>query len=626
MKINLDDYDILDITDIQKENTSTTMYDIEVEDDNTFFISNNCQDNIIVHNCDGSHIKGLVINLLDTYWPELLKMDFVYEFVTPIVKAKKGNIVKYFYTQNEYKKWKTTVSTDGWYLKWIKGLGTIEPEEAKQFFKDIHKHLIKFNSSDFQKEREYVDLIFNEKRSDDRKDWLLSYVPGIELDKFNSIQTYQSFFDNEFKEYSMADNIRSIPSIVDGLKPSQRKILYTLFKRNFKNEVKVELLIGSIIELSAYHHGPVSLQDAIVGLAQDFTGQNNINLLEPKGEYGTRSKGGKDASASRYIFTNLTELTKKIFIKEDEPILQYAVDDGYQVEPVYYLPIIPMVLVNGSDGIGTGWSSFVPKFNPKEIVTYIEKKLKGDKKNIELHPWYKGFKGEIIKDGNRYISRGIINKVKENMYNITELPIGTWNKKYFEVLDGMIEKNDFVVDFEDHSTDTEINITVKTSGVVEDIYKKLNLETYLSTNNLILFDEQGKIRKYENQYDIISTFYEIRLRYYQLRKDNIISKLEQQKSVLLNRMKFIQGILKKQIIVENKNRKDIETQIANLNISMIDESYDYLLNIPIIQLSKEKLLEIQDTFNKKKEEIEKVKQLTVQKMWEIDLSDLKKLL
>lgn len=575
---------------------------------------------------DGSHIKGLIINLFDTYWPELLKLDFIYEFITPIVKAKKGNNVKYFYTLNEYKRWKNTVGND-WFIKYYKGLGTIEPEEAKQFFKDIHKHLIKFNSVDWQKEHEYVDLIFNEKRSDDRKNWLLSYSPGIELDKFNSIQTYQSFFDNEFKEFSMADNIRSIPSIVDGLKPSQRKILYTLFKRNFKNEVKVELLIGSIIELSAYHHGPQSLQDAIVGLAQDFTGQNNINLLQPKGEFGTRSKGGKDASASRYIFTNLTDITRKIFIKEDEPILEYTFDDGYQVEPVFYLPIIPLTLVNGSDGIGTGWSSFIPKFNPKEIITYIEKRLKGDKKNISLNPWYKGFKGEIIKDDdNRYISRGIIKKVKDNVYNISELPIGTWNKKYFEFLDSLIDKGDYVVDFEDNSTDTDINITVKVSGEVDDIYKKLNLETYLSTNNLILFDEYGKIGRYENQYDIINKFFDIRLNFYQLRKNNIIEKLEHQKLVLFNKMKFIQGILKKQITIENKNRKDIEEQITNLNISMIDNSFDYLLNIPLIQLSKEKLIEMKEIYNKKKEEIEKISQITIQKMWETDLSELKKLL
>lgn len=576
---------------------------------------------------DGSHIKGLIINLLDTYWSELLRLDFLYEFITPVIKTKKGNNIKYFYTVNEYKKWKNTVGND-WYIKWLKGLGSIEPAEAKQFFKELHKHLIKFNSADVSKEREYIDLVFNDKRTDDRKEWLLLYKPGLELDKFNIKQTYESFFDNEYKEFSIADNIRSIPSVVDGLKPSQRKILYTLFKRNFKNEVKVELLIGSIIELSAYHHGPKSLEDTIVGMAQDYTGANNINLLEPNGEFGTRSKGGEDASASRYIFTNLTPISKKIFVKEDEPTLTDTYDDGYQVEPAFYVPIIPMVLVNGSDGIGTGWKSYIPNFNPKDIITYLEKKIRKEKKNIELIPWYKGFKGEIIKDieNGRYITRGIISKTRDNHYKISELPIGTWNKKYLEYLDSLITKQDFVLDYEDHSTDTDINIQIKVSNDTEDIYKKLKLETYLSSTNMILFDDNSKIYKYKDQYEIIDAFINIRLKYYQLRKDNIIEKLEYQKMVLLNKMKFIQAILKKQIIIDNKTKSDIENMIIKQGIVKIEDSYDYLFNIPIIQLSKEKLIELQEIFNRKKEEIEKVNQLTIEKMWEIDLSELKKLL
>jgi len=192
--------------------------------------------------CDGSHIKALVINLFDTYWPELLELDFIYEFITPIVKASKGKTVKYFYSITEYKKWKNSTNNgNGYFLKWIKGLGTIEPKESKQFFKKLDNHLIKFNSIDIKMEREYIDLVFNQKRANDRKEWLMGSPPINEIDKFNTTQTYKSFFDNEMKEYSIASNIRTIPNLVDGLKPSQRKILYTLFKRNFRNEVKVEI-------------------------------------------------------------------------------------------------------------------------------------------------------------------------------------------------------------------------------------------------------------------------------------------------------------------------------------------------------------------------------------------------
>ena len=631
MQINLNDYDILDIDDITTETKDTIMYDVEVEDDNTFFISKNKTDNILVHNCDGSHIKGLIINIFDTYWPELLDMDFLYEFITPIVKIKKGTVVKYFYRISDYQKWKSTNSEVGWYIKWIKGLGTIEPPEAKLFFKDIAKHLIRFNASDFKKEEGLIDLAFNKKRVEDRKQWLLGYKPGIELDKFKTKQTYDSFFNNEFIEFSMADNIRSIPSVMDGLKPSQRKILYTLFERNFKNEVKVELLMGSILELSAYHHGPASLEGSIVGMAQNFVGSNNINLLDPNGEYGTRLKGGKDASASRYIFTKLSPLTRDIFKQDDDEILEYLVDDGFKVEPRFYTPIIPMVLVNGSDGIGTGWSSYTPQFNPTDVITYIENKLKLKKKNIELIPWFKGFKGEIVADldNTRYISRGIFKRLPKSRLNILELPIFTWNEKYYEYLDKLIDEK-YIKDYDKYCTDENVNIIISLSDEIfetltdEVIIKKFNLESYISMNNMTLFDENSKIKTYKDQYDIIDSFIDLRINYYTTRKQNILSKLEEQKKYTINKMKFINCVLKKEIVFENKTKDVIIKQIESKKIEKYKDSYDFLINISIISFSKEKLDELKQSYEKIKLEIERVTSISETDMWILELEDLKK--
>jgi len=629
--INLNDYELLDIDDIQSITKTATMYDIEVEDDNTFFISKNKKDNILVHNCDGSHIKGLLINLFDTYWHELLELDFIYEFITPIVKVRKGSKVKYFYRLTDYHKWKETEDIHGYYIKWIKGLGTIEPAEAKLFFKDITKHLIKFNASDISKERDMIDLAFNKKRVENRKEWLLSYKPGIELDKFKSKQTYDSFFNNEFIEFSMADNIRSIPSIMDGLKPSQRKILYTLFKRNFKDEVKVELLMGAVLEQSAYHHGPQSLESTIVGMAQDFVGSNNINLLDPTGEYGTRTKGGKDASASRYIFTKLSPLTRDIFKQDDDEILEYLVDDGYQVEPRYYVPIIPMALVNGSDGIGTGWSSFIPEFNPTDLINYIEYKIKNNKKTVKLNPWFKGFKGEIIPDleNGRYISRGIFKKLPKNRLNIHELPIFSWNEKYYEFLDKLIDEK-YIKDYDKYCTDNDVNIIITIPEEIfitltdDVIIKKFNLESYISMNNMNLFDENGKIYSYKDQYEIIDKFINLRINYYTLRKQNILRKLEEQKKYITNKMKFINCVLKKEIVFENKTKDNIINQIESKNIEKHKDSYDYLLNISLISFSKEKIEELQQSYNKIKLEIDQINALTETEMWLNELSDLKK--
>jgi DNA topoisomerase-2 len=631
MQINLNDYEILDIENITTEQKDTIMYDIEVEDDNSFFISKNQKDNILVHNCDGHHIRGLLINLFDTYWPELLQLDFIYDFVTPIVKATKKSQTLYFYSLKEYEIWKKKNNYTDWHFKWLKGLGTLEPSEMKNFFKNLNKHLIKFNSSDIKKEKDLIDLAFNKKRAEHRKNWLLQYNSDPNFDKFSINHTYDTFFNNEFIEFSMTDNIRSIPNIIDGLKPSQRKILYTLFKKNYKEDVKVSQLGGSVTENSAYHHGNVSLEQTIVGMAQNFVGSNNINLLQPVGQFGTRFSGGKDSAASRYIFTKLTPLTRDIFKAEDDEILEYMVDDGYKVEPKFYTPIIPMVLVNGSDGIGTGWSSYVPHFNPIDIITYIEQKLKKSKKIIELHPWFKGFKGEIIedKDNNRYISRGVFKLLPKNKLNILELPIMTWNDKYYEFLDKLIEEK-YIKDYDKYCTDESVNIIITLS---EDIYnslseeliiKKFNLESYISMNNMNLFDENGKIYAYKDQYEILNYFIDLRIKYYSLRKQNILKNFEEQKKYLVNKMKFINCVLKKEIVFENKSKENIIKQIETKKIEMYRDSYDYLINISLISLSKEKLEELKQSYDKIKLEIDRINSLTENDMWISELEDLKK--
>jgi DNA topoisomerase-2 len=373
-----------------------------------------------------------------------------------------------------------------------------------------------------------------------------------------------------------------------------------------------------------------SLESTIIGMAQNFVGSNNINLLEPNGEYGTRLKGGKDASASRYIFTKLSPITREIFKKDDDEILDYLNDDGYKVEPNYYIPIIPMVLINGSDGIGTGWSSYVPRFNPTNVINYIEFKLNKRKTNVKLHPWYNGFKGQIIEDkaNNRYISRGIY-ELSPNTINITELPVMTWNNKYYEYLDKLIEEK-FIRDYEKHCTDNDVNITISLSPEIyetltdELILKKFNLESYINMNNMNLFDENGKIYSYKDQYEIIDKFIDIRLNYYKTRKKYILDKFIEQKRFIINKMNFINHVLKKEIVFDNKTKDDIINQIEKYKIETYNESYDYLLNIPLISFSKEKIEELKQQIEKIKSEIELINSTSEIDMWYEELEKLKK--
>ena len=177
------------------------------------------------------------------------------------------------------------------------------------------------------------------------------------LDTNSNKVSHKDFINKEMIHFSIYDCERSIPNLMDGLKTSLRKILYSSFKKNLTTEIKVAQFSGYVSEQSGYHHGEASLNGAIVGMAQDYVGSNNINLLLPNGQFGTRLQGGKDSASERYIFTQLNQITRYIYRKEDDPVLEYLEDDGDPVEPRYYVPIVPMVLVNGGKGIGTGFST-----------------------------------------------------------------------------------------------------------------------------------------------------------------------------------------------------------------------------------------------------------------------------
>jgi DNA topoisomerase II len=575
---------------------------------------------------DGYHIKGLLINLFDAFWPELLQMDFLYEFITPIVRISKGNEHKYFYRLVDYKKWRDFGQTTGWFIKYYKGLGTIEPKESKKFFKEINKHLIRFHYRDEERTEDLIDMAFRKKRADDRKDWLLAYNPQQEIDKFTETTTIDSFIERELIEYSMESNIRQIPSVVDGLKPSQRKILYTMFTKNFKNQVKVSQLSGAIIEKAAYHHGPDSLDEAIVGLSQDFVGANNLNLLLPKGEFGSRVKGGKDCSASRYIFTCLNPLTRKIFRPEDDLILNYKKDDGQKIEPDWYLPILPFILINGANGIGTGYSTTIPAFNPNEIARWYTNKLQGKQNRKKILPFYRDFQGEIIWDdeNQKYLCRGVIKSVEPRVYKITELPIGIWADNYLNHLDKMIEDKK-IQEYEKDCNGDDIWIQVTTRQPIEsDLYKYFSLEKSISTNNFHAFNPAGVLKKYADHYQIMEEFYDFRLEWYQKRKDYQLTKMKDQGKILTQKIRFIKAYLEDKIELKNKTKAEIVAKLKALKIKVEKDSYDYLLNMSLLSLSKEKITELNEQYQKLKNKVQSLEQKTPHEIWLEDLEELKK--
>ena len=340
---------------------------------------------------DGYHIKGLLINLFNCKWKSLYEMKgFIKSMATPIVKATKGSNEIQFYNLSDYEKWKVNKDNKGWSIKYYKGLGTSSRDEAKEYFKNMKS--ITYTVDELSEDS--IKKAFAKERADDRKDWLKPYKSEnvLELEEGNNDITYTTFIDKELIHFSHADNIRSIPHIIDGLKPSQRKVLYASFLKNITKDIKVSQFTGYISEKTSYHHGEMSLQGTIISMAQNFVGSNNIELLVPSGQFGTRLQMGKDSASPRYIFTRLNDITNKIYIKSDEPILKYLDDDGFSIEPEKFVPIIPMILVNGTIGIGTGWSTNVPQYNPKDLIDQI-KRLNNNEELKELSPYYRDFKG-----------------------------------------------------------------------------------------------------------------------------------------------------------------------------------------------------------------------------------------
>ncbi|CAI2189641.1 7136_t:CDS:2, partial [Funneliformis geosporum] len=483
---------------------------------------------------DGSHIKGLIINFLDHFFPSLLKIQgFLMEFITPIVKCSRIRTEIAFFTLPEFENWlKSNDNGKGWHIKYYKGLGTSTAEEAKKYFKDLKKHRKPFRPIQTD-ERELIDMAFNKKKADDRKEWLRNYEPGTYMNHNVDEITITDFINKELILFSRADNERSIPNVLDGFKPGQRKVLYTCIKNKYKKEVKVSSLAGAVLSEAAYHHGDSSLQGTIIAMAHDFVGSNNINVLYGVGQFGTRIQGGKDAASARYISVTIPTLTRLIFHPHDDVLLTYCNDDGQIVEPVWYLPILPMLLVNGSEGIGTGWSSYIPNYNPRDIVDNLTRLIDGEELK-PMHPWYRGFQGEIdYTSKDKYKVRGKFELVEnKSEVRITELPVRVWTQNYKEQLEQWIAGTDkipaWINEYNENHTITNVDFTVKLTennlqaALDEGLEKKFKLTSIINTSNMVCFDGRGRIKKYSSAEEILREFYDYRLEYYFKRKEHML--------------------------------------------------------------------------------------------------------
>ncbi|KAH1306527.1 DNA topoisomerase 2 [Aspergillus fumigatus] len=616
---------------------------------------------------DGSHIKGLLINFLQAQFPSLLKIpEFLIEFITPIAKVWKGdpkNPTKQhsFFTMPEYEAWKEEHKHErGWEHKYYKGLGTSTTEDAQVYFRDLDRHLKEFHTLQ-DHETELIELAFSKKKADERKEWLRQFKPGTFLDHSVDKITYTDFINKELILFSMADNQRSIPSVVDGLKPGQRKVLYTCFRRNLRKDMKVVELAGHVSGMTAYQHGDASLQQTIVGLAQTFVGSNNINCLEPSGNFGSRLQGGQDCASARYIYTRLSPFARRVFHAADDPLLTYNEDDGKKIEPEVYVPVVPMILINGADGIGTGWSSSIPNYNPEDIVDNLKRLMDGQPVK-PMQPWFRGFTGEVTAlGGDRFKFSGIIKETGDKEVEITELPIRTWTQDFKDKLEEIIKAEktpSFIKDYKDYNTHTKVHFVIQMdeknlqSAREEGLEEKFKLSKTIATTNLVAFDPEGRITKYASVDDILKEFYAVRLKFYERRKQYQLNELQKELDKLTNQARFVQMIIDGDLVISKKKKpalvaelkkhgfkafpkvidavkagedapvvEEEEDESGNDETEVLSSAYDYLLGMPLWSLTHERVEKLRRQIGEKEVEIDALIKLSKEDIWKRDLDD-----
>ena len=436
----------------------------------------------------------------------------------------------------------------------------------------------------------------------------------------NKTMPLAKFMNSAFKEFSLYDNVRSIPSICDGFKNSQRKAAYGMLLRGENaGEIQVERVAAQIAAATDYHHGVSSLEGTIVGLANDYVGTNNINLFVPSGQFGSRLT--KESAASRYIFTKLHENFRRLFKKEDDLILEHHFTNGEKIEPKQFIPLLPIVLLNGAQGTGTGHACVILNYNPNDVKQAVLDTLAG-KKVKPLVPWYRGFTGTIARNEAQTVITGKLQVVNTTTIKITELPVGVYLDSYKATLEKLID-NGFIKDYEDNSTEAGFDFVVncpRSTTMLDEatLYQKFKLISR-DTENLTLWDTDGVLKRYDNVEQIIAEFVEWRVGKYEVRRQKLIELTKDEIAWLSEKIRFINFYLKN----HQKFRNTAKKELIELLLENKFERYSELLSMPIWALTKEKIEELEATLQYAKDRLAELEADTASKMYQRELKEFK---
>jgi len=441
------------------------------------------------------------------------------------------------------------------------------------------------------------------------------------------IRSVGNFLDHEYKDFAfdVIEN-RAIPSVIDGFKPTARKIVYVsnkIWKTGSEKSMKLFQLSGRVAAEAFYHHGDLSLNSTETGMCQTF--KNNLCLFDGDGQFG--SLRVPEAGAPRYIGCKLNSNFRKLY--KDFELLEPKFEEGCEIEPSFFLPIIPMVIINGTSGIAVGYASNILNRNPKDVIQACIDVLNGDPIK-ELKPHLNEFSGTYTRDltnPNKWISRGTYSIISSTDVRVTELPPSWTFEKYESYLDSLVEKKK-IKDYDNNSSD-KIDYTLKfTRADLSDLISSGDLDKLLKiedseTENLTTIDENSKLKIFSRVEDLVEYFVNYRLGWYNKRKEYWIKKWTYDLDVLKNKALFISNIIKGDLVVANTPKTAIETYLESHNFLKVDDKYDYLINLPIHSLTKEKYEQLKDQLKEKKKMIDDLASKTDKDLYLSDLEELK---
>jgi DNA topoisomerase II len=555
---------------------------------------------------DGIHIEGLVLNFLHAAFPKLLTRGFAIAMKTPILKTISKRETRFYYDEGSLPAPDKNV-----HVKYFKGLGTTKPSDVREIF---GKKVLEFYSD--ASTDDTFEVAFDKKRATDRKDWLTKYAanqtrPSLDDDP-NEISAYSitTHLNVQLVKYFYDDCARTLPFVYDGLKESQRKVVYAAKKRRLVSDLKVAQFGAYVAEHTNYHHGETNLFGTIIKMAQSFPGSNNVPLLAAEGMFGTRLSGGEDAASPRYIYTKMTTAFKSLFPESDA--YESRIQDGDEIEPEYYVPTLPVLLLNGCVGIASGWMCACPSFSPDD-VKYNAQQAIHDRKLKPMIPWFNGFTGKVVDVGDgKYETKGTYARSGTKI-TISELPIGLWNDK-FKLTCENDESIDNVIDL---STPTLPSFTLCVNDKFDEKAFDKRMTTSLNVNNIVIFDSNKRIRKVTVD-EIFQLWAQERLALNGKRKRLQLEKIQRDIDNLTSKINFIK-LVKSGTIKVTDHERNVEKICRENNVTNIEAA----MTLPVRSLTIEHADKLTEAVNISTKRYDELQSKSERDMWDEDYANLK---